>query len=535
MLMQQRLSLKLAQKPVLTQSLRQLVKLLALNKLDLKQEITQELESNPVLEAGVDPDDSANTDESAEEERWEGAAATAGEAVPAEPAQDAAAAPTAEINATEIGATKISTDNTTDIAAENGPTEGTSTAESAPDTVAESSDPFDEIDFNSFFNDYLDPGPHTPFAMEVIDRPSFETFLSQPTTLTDHLLWQLSLSLAGETVWDTVEAIIGNLDEDGYLTAALEEVAAASGASEKQAEEALYLVQDFDPLGVGARGVSECLMIQLRACGADEGVAGEIVEHHLALVEDGHNGDIASRLGRPQRHVDIALRVIRALDPRPGQHYAASKTRTVEPDLHFVKTQDGFRVVLNEDDLPDLRLNRQYRQLLQKGKATKEVRDYVKDRYHSAIQLLRNIEQRKHTIEGVCDAIVRRQGAFLANGIEHLRPMMIKDVAEEIGVHPSTVSRAVANKYAHTPHGVYELRFFFSEAVQGPAGNSIPLLLLKRRVKRMIEQENPVKPLTDEHISLMLREQGVEVTRRTVAKYREDLNIPSTHRRRKRP
>ena len=514
MLMQQRLGLKLAQKPVLTQSLRQLVKLLALNKLDLKEEITQELESNPVLEAGVDPEGSVNADDSAEEESWEASGAKADDAVAAESVPDAVAVPAAEPEAADK----------------------TPAADAAPEpAAAESGDPFDEIDFNSFFNDYLDPGPHTPFAMEVIDRPSFETFLSQPTTLTDHLLWQLSLSLASEPVSATVEAVIGNLDEDGYLTSPLEEVAAASGASPRQAEEALRLVQEFDPLGVAARSVSECLMIQLRSCGADEGVAGEIVAHHLELLENRHNGEIASRLGRPRRHVDIALRLIRGLDPRPGQHYAASKTRTVEPDVYFVKTQDGFRVVLNEDDLPDLRLNRQYRQLLQKGKATKEVRDYVKDRYHAAIQLLRNIEQRKHTIEGVCDAIVRRQGAFLANGIEHLLPMMIKDVAEEIGVHPSTVSRAVANKYAHTPHGVYELRFFFSEAVQGPAGNSIPLLLLKRRVKQMIEQENPAKPLTDDHISRMLREQGIEVTRRTVAKYREDLNIPSTHRRRKRP
>ncbi len=513
MLMQQRLSLKLAQKPVLTQSLRQLVKLLALNKLDLKEEITQELESNPVLEAGVDPEGPTDTEESPEEESWEGAAGNASDNVSTEPADSGPPAQTVE----------------------SGTADEVPAAENSPEaSSAEAGDPFDEIDFNAFFNDYLDPGVHTPFAMETIDRPSFETFLSQPTTLTDHLLWQLSLSPANETVSDTVEAIVGNLDEDGYLTAPLEEVAATSGASEQQAEEALRLVQEFDPSGVGARGVGECLMIQLRACGADEGVAGEIVEHHLELFENGHAGELASRLRRPQRHADIALQLIRGLDPRPGQHYAASKTRTVEPDVHFVKTQDGFRVSLNDDDLPDLRLNRQYRRLLQKGKATKEVRDYIKDRYHSAIQLLRNIEQRKHTIESVCESIVRRQGAFLANGIEHLRPMMIKEVAEEIGVHPSTVSRAVANKYAHTPHGVYGLRFFFSEAVQGPAGNSIPLLVLKRRVKQMIDQENPATPLTDDHISRMLRDQGIQVTRRTVAKYREDLNIPSTHRRRQR-
>ncbi len=491
MLMQQRLSLKLAQKPVLTQSLRQLVKLLALNKLELKEEISQELLENPVLEAAVDAD-STSTEEAEELEAVNGEASAAG-------AADTEAAP----------------------------------SEDAVTTDSESPDAFDEIDIEAYFNDYLDPGIHTPFAVEALDRPSFDTFLAQPSTLTDHLLWQLSLSLGAGKVAETVEVIIGNLDEDGYLTATLEEIAGLTGASEEESRKALTLVQEFDPLGVGSRNLEECLTIQLRESEADRGVAGAIVEKHFDALERGDVGELCKRLARPREHVEIALQLIKHLDPRPGQQYNVSKVRTVEPDVSFVKTQEGFRVVLNEDDLPDLRLNRQYRQLLRKGRSTKETRDYVKDRYAAAIQLLRNIQQRRHTIEGVCEAVVRRQTAFLANGLDHLRPMMIKDVAEEIGVHPSTVSRAVANKYAHTPHGVYELRFFFSEAVQGPSGASVPLLLLKRRVKRMIEEENPAAPLTDEHLSKMLKEQGISVTRRSVAKYREDMHIPSTHRRRR--
>ena len=492
MLMQQRLVLKLAQKPVLTQSLRQLVKLLALNKLELKEEIAQELLENPVLEAAVDADSSA-------------------------------------------------TEEATDLAAVNGEASlaGAADTETAPaeDAVAadgESADPFDEIDIEAYFNDYLDPGFHTPFAVEALERPSFDTFLAQPSTLTDHLLWQLSLSAGSGKIAETVEAIIGNLDEDGYLTATLEEIAALAGASEQESQKALQVVQEFDPLGVGSRNLEECLTIQLRGCGAGQGVAGAIVEKHFDALERGDVGELGKLLARPRKHVEIALGLIRHLDPRPGQQYNVSKARTVEPDVFFVKSQDGFRVVLNEDDLPDLRLNRQYRQLLRKGRSTKETRDYVKDRYQAAIQLLRNIQQRRHTIEGVCEAVVRRQTAFLANGLDQLRPMMIKDVAEEIGVHPSTVSRAVANKYAHTPHGVYELRFFFSEAAQGPLGASLPLLLLKRRVKKMIEQENSAAPLTDEHLSKMLQQQGISVTRRTVAKYREDMNILPTHRRRRR-
>jgi RNA polymerase sigma-54 factor len=252
-------------------------------------------------------------------------------------------------------------------------------------------------------------------------------------------------------------------------------------------------------------------------------------------MQNGQNtAAMAQRLSRPLDHIEIALHAIRGLDPRPGQRYNGTEARAVEPDVQFAKTPEGFRVVLNDDDMPELRLNRSYRSLLKRGEASGDVRTYIKDRYNSAIQLLRNIEQRRQTIRSVCEAIVRRQPGFLAQGLEHLRPMMIKDVAEEIGVHASTVSRAVANKYALTPHGVYELRFFFSEGVQGPSGDSIPLLLLKRKVKRMIEDEDPRKPLTDDVLSVMLREDGIHVTRRTVAKYREDLNIPSTHKRRRR-
>jgi RNA polymerase sigma-54 factor len=198
----------------------------------------------------------------------------------------------------------------------------------------------------------------------------------------------------------------------------------------------------------------------------------------------------------------------------------------------FVKRGDEYVVVMNEEDLPNLRLNQGYRRMLTQEGAEKEVKDYVKERYRSALQLMRNIEQRKNTILRTCEAIVRRQQDFLEKGVEALRPMMIKEVAEEIGVHPSTVSRAVSNKYVHTPQGVYELRFFFSEGVNGPEGSGTPLMLLKRKVKKLIEEEDPRKPLTDDHIAAMLQSQGIDVTRRTVAKYREDLRIPSTHQRR---
>lgn len=485
MFMQQRLGLKLAQKPVLTQSLRQLVKLLALNKLELKDEINQELIENPVLEQATDDGREESLDEAIAKESERDAAIEKKDADPA----------------------------------------------------AEAAEAFGEIDLGAFFEDYLDSGPRGP-APEVVEKPSFETFLSQPTTLTDHLLWQLSMTAATPPVLAAAEAIVGNLDENGYLTTDLDEIGAESGSSPEDVERALKTVQQLDPLGVAAQSLQDCLLIQLRAEDAEEGVAGAIVRECWQLLEDGSGSDsvaegIAEALDRPLEHIQTALNVIRHLDPRPGQRYSVSEARTVEPDVQFVKTPEGFRVVLNDDGMPDLRLNRSYRALLKRGASSTEVRGYIRDRYNSAIQLLRNIEQRRQTIHGVCDAIVRRQPGFLSDGIEHLRPMMIKDVAEEIGVHPSTVSRAVANKYAITPHGVYELRFFFTEGVQGPSGASLPLMLLKRKVKKMIEGEDPYKPLTDDKLSELLREEGVHVTRRTVAKYREDMDIPSTHKRRK--
>jgi RNA polymerase sigma-54 factor len=205
----------------------------------------------------------------------------------------------------------------------------------------------------------------------------------------------------------------------------------------------------------------------------------------------------------------------------------------VEPDVHIFKDSDQWLILLNDEDLPQLRVNAQYRRMLDRTQEpSKEVRNYVKERYASALQLMKNIEQRKQTILKVCQSIVRRQTEFLERGIDQLKPMMIKEIAEEIGVHPSTVSRAVANKYAHTPQGVFELRYFFSEAVQGPSGAATPLLIVKRMVKKMIEDENPAHPLTDEQITAKLQAVGIQVTRRTVAKYREDMKIPSTHQRR---
>ena len=531
------------------------------------------------------------------------------------------------------------------------------------DAQREKADPFEEVDFGSYFQEYLDPGFRSPNNYELNEKPSFENFLSQPSTLTDHLLWQLgSLTLKNE-VREAAEYIIGNIDESGYLTASDEELlkgylqertspviampaisrdplqtggsahsstngamisqlpAAAKSPDNSHRQrtvlaQALETVRQLDPVGVASRDLRECLLTQIQvycrglhaaariastrsisieeehddetptsmpepsapqlsvaAVFSDPLAAGPlssdplppaqeeqsafvppatdlapardpridaaetaaiIIDKHLQLLQKRDLRELSKAIGKSVEETQRAFDLIKTLDPRPGQRYNRSEARLIEPDVAFVKRDNEYVVVMNEDDLPTLRLNQGYRRMLTQNGTEKDVKEYVKERYRSALQLIRNIEQRKNTILRTCESIVRRQGEFLERGVEHMKPMMIKEVAEEIGVHPSTVSRAVSNKYVHTAQGVFELRFFFSEGVNGPEGSSTPLMLLKRKVKKLIDEEDPRKPLTDDQLASVLQTQGIDVTRRTVAKYREDLRIPSTHQRRKR-
>ena len=575
-LLQPRLHLKVSQRQILTPGLVQMVSVLALNKLELKDMITAEMVENPVLEELEDSvpliDDVGRREEERQRE---------------------------------------------------------SSAEEAPAATEDKKDPFEEIDFGSFFKDYLDPGFRSQTDFEEIERPSFENFLSKASTLTDHLNWQLGSIPTTPTVREAAEVVIGNLNEDGYLIARDEELlgiappappevdaaksetvvkeAAALGLDpmlpggslvdeiletaelsedwegipiplnsngtaaaaipapaeasplpvpvngtkpvfnvsfdRDQLHEAIEVVRQLDPPGVGCRDLRECLLYQLRYHQAQLGKNGNgtaqvladavaIVDQHLRALQNKQHKEISRAINRPVEAVQVALDYIRTLDPRPGQQYNKVLPRLIEPDVAFVKHGDEWLVMMNDDDVPTLRLNPSYRKLLTKDGNDRDTRNYVKERFKSAIQLIKNIEQRKQTILKVCYTIVTRQRDFLERGIDELKPMMIKEVAEEIGVHPSTVSRAVANKYAHTPQGVFELRYFFSESVNGPEGGNTSLLILKRRVKKLIEDEDTSKPLTDEQITRILQSQGIQVTRRTVAKYREDMKIPSTHQRR---
>jgi RNA polymerase sigma-54 factor len=545
-LLQPKLNLRVAQRQILTPGLMQMVSVLVLNKLELKEMIDAEMVENPVLE---------EIDETV-------------------PMFDEVAGRQEQL--------------------ERGPEEAAAPAQ----------DPFNEIDFGSYFQEYLDPGFRTQPEYEDSEKPPFENFLSQPTTLSDHLAWQLGALTLDPDLETAAEFIIGNLDECGYLSATEDELAESfaenskatppaetNGASPHDSTPALDLirrgidlVQHLDPSGVGARDLRECLLLQIAAQQyefeqlyvrkhqpepvVDEeedeleepdepeenphgelrieaeaqvnnrrramDIAAQIVYKHLQLLQKRDVKDLSKVVGATPDDVHAAIEFIRTLDPRPGRLYNREQTRLIEPDVVFVKRGGEWVVSMNEEDLPSLRLSRRYRQMLVSDSTDREVKDYVKERFRSALQLMRNIAQRKSTILRTCEVIVRRQQDFLEEGIEALRPMMIKEVAEEIGVHPSTVSRAVANKYAHTPQGVIELRAFFSEGSNGPEGADTPLVVLKRKVKKLIEDEDPKHPLTDDQLAAMLQAQGIQLTRRTVAKYREDMNIPSTHQRRRR-
>jgi RNA polymerase sigma-54 factor len=494
--LQPKLHLKVAQKQILTPGLVQMVSVLALNRLELREMINQEMVANPMLE-----------------------------------------------ELTEEGSASEDYSEETFLKAE---------TEKVPET--EPANPFDEFDVASFFNQYLDSGGNseTRGEHEANERPSFEKFLSSAQGLAEHLGWQLSVTVCNETVREIAETVIGNLDENGYLRVSLEEIAKNGNHSIEDVEEALAMVQEFDPLGVAARNLRECLLIQLRALDPQNSLAHQVVsecmpkrplaateeelqspETPLAKMLQGNQlKEVARALNRPLELVKRAMEVIRGLDPRPGLRYNKTQARLVEPDVYFRKMDEGWQVFMNEDDLPQLRLSPVYRRLLARDAADREVRTYVKERLTAALQLMKSIEQRKHTILRVCQSIIQRQDEYLEHGADFLKPMMIKEVAEEVGVHPSTVSRAVSNKYAHTPQGVLELRSFFSESVNGPEGGAMSLQTLKRLVKKMIEEEDPAHPLTDDHIAKKLAQSGIQVTRRTVAKYREDLRIPSTHQRR---
>jgi RNA polymerase sigma-54 factor len=470
MALEQKLSMRMSQRLIMTPSLQQAIKLLQMSKLELVEEIQQELLENPVLDEAAD------------------------------------AAP-------EVA-----------------------TAETAATTEEERKDPFDEIDYDSYFQDVgSDPIPRAPIDRNE-DLPSFESTLTKPANLTDHLVWQLDMTTSSDVRKEIGRAIIGNLSEDGYLRATVEEIRQMGDWPADEVLATLQMIQTFDPVGVAARDLVECLCVQLKHIGEDGTAAETIVRYHMDKLQERRFKELAEILSLDLEDVQAEVEIIRHLDPRPGQKYNVESSRYVVPDVYVVKIDDEYQILLNEEGLPRLRISPVYRRMAERGATPEgsEAREYVRNKLRSAFRLIKSLEERQRTIYKVARSIVKFQQEFLDSGIERLRPLVLRDVADDIGMHESTVSRVVNNKYMHTHRGVFEMRFFFHSGIASSmGGESVSSLTVKERIRKIVAGEESGKPLSDAAIVKVLKAEGLQIARRTVAKYREELRIPASSNRRK--
>lgn len=395
-------------------------------------------------------------------------------------------------------------------------------------------DRLSEFDWEGYLEDASDY--RREFPREEVERWSPEERLTRPRSLADHLQFQLHLSTSDPVLIHWATEIIGNLDENGYLTVTLDELRGKTSADQAGIETALRLVQTFDPPGVAARDLRECLLLQLDSLkdGEEVDLARALVADHLSDLEGRYLTRIAERLKVSVKAIQDAVLLVCSLEPKPGRTFSTEEPRYITPDVYILKVDDRFVVVLNEDGLPRLRISSYYRGLLSKGRpSSKETREYVEGKMRSALWLIRSIEQRQRTLFKVTEAIVKFQREFLERGITHMRPLTLKEVAEAISMHESTVSRVTTNKYVHTPEGLFELKYFFHRGVQATDGEAVSSLTVKELVRRLLTAEDTGKPLSDQKIVEILKQQGIEIARRTVAKYRGQLRIPSSSRRRR--
>jgi len=476
-----------SQRLILTPQLKQRIDMLAMTKLELLEVINRELQENPVLEEVEEKIPVAADELRSTEKDFELALPSA--------------------SCTEKG-------------------EG-------EEVEPKPKDPFEETDFDNFFEEYLDPAPRTERAELGDDTFSLlEKLTPGRLSLYDELMSQLSLARPQrEEVREAAEAIIGSINSDGYLEASLEELMALGGWSEEVVQQALEIVQSFDPPGIGARTLKECLLLQLQAKGWGDRLAAQLVSHHLEDLQRQRLVELAKALEIPLEQLLEEVELIRQLDPKPGRSLGGANPQYIVPEVSIVKIGDEYSVILNEDGVPQLRISPYYRRLLRSDSASKEARDFVREKFRMAVELLRNVEHRKRAIYRVCKAIARRQKDFLDHGIEHLKPMLLKDIAAELGLSLSTISRVVNNKYIDTPQGIIELRRFFTEGMTKENGEEVSTRVVKLKIKKHVEEEEVDAPLTDDDIVKILSREGVKISRRTVTKYRKQLGIPSSRDR----
>ena len=521
-----KLTTSLSQRLVLTPQLRQRIEMLQMTSLELTDLIQQQLLENPVLEEVPSQEEvqelaekvldhlaSSDSDATFGEAPELGSAATNGSG---DAEGVAALAPSADA---EIGDA---------VAAGAGGEEGDAGIDEG------SRDAFEEIDFGREFQDYLDPGYKTQEIEYKEDAPTFEQFLTRPPSLAEHLEWQLNMSSVDPEVHDAAICVIGNLNADGRLNATNEEMAAMENVSEEVIEKARQVVMRLDPVGCGARDVKECLLVQLEVLGETDRLASKLISEHLSDLQQHKLPHLSKQIGVEVEVLLEELQFIRTLDPYPGRRYSSEEPILISPEIYIEKldeNDDEYVIYFADDGSPRLRVSQQYQQMLSQG-VSNETKSFIREKMRSAVDLLRNIEHRRQTIYKVVESIVQRQKDFLDHGVQHIKPMMLKDIAEDIGMHLSTVSRVVNRKYAHTPQGVIELRRFFTEGMLNEDGEEISTRIIKLQIKKLIEEEDSHNPITDDQVVKILAKDGIKLSRRTVAKYRDQMQIPGSRERR---
>jgi RNA polymerase sigma-54 factor len=398
-----------------------------------------------------------------------------------------------------------------------------------------SRDSFDEIDFGREFQDYLDPGYKTQEVEYKEDAPTFEQFLTRPPSLADHLEWQLHMSSLAAEKCDVAILVIGNLDADGRLSATNEEIAQMGGCSEELVEETRQAVMRLDPVGCGARDVKECLLVQLEVRGESDRLAAKLISEHLQELQQHKLPHLSKQIGIDVDTLVAELQFIRTLEPYPGRRYSSEEPILITPEIYIEKLDeddDEYVIYFADDGSPRLRISQQYQQMLNQPGTSSETKSFIREKVRSAVDLLRNIEHRRQTIYKVVESMVHRQKDFLDKGVQYIKPMMLKDIAEDIGMHLSTVSRVVNRKYAHTPQGVIELRRFFTEGMMNEDGEEVSTRIIKLQIKKLIEEEDSHNPITDDQVVKILAKDGMKLSRRTVAKYRDQMHIPGSRERR---
>ena len=528
-----RLTTSLSQRLVLTPQLRQRIEMLQMTSMELTDLIQEQLTENPVLEEVATQEEARELAEKildhmasgGELENFDASTVEATAPGPGEPSSNG----TGEI---EIEAPFLP-EAETEFAA-NADAEGASLEAGEELAPEDSRDPFEEVDFGREFQDYLDPGYKTQEFEYKEDAPTFEQFLTKAPSLTDHLEWQLHMDCGDGDICRAAECVIGNLDEDGRLTTSNEDMAVQGGWSEETVEKARAIVMRLEPVGCGARDVRECLLAQLEARGETERLANQLIRDHLEDLQQHKLPHLSKQIGVDLETLAAELQFIRLLDPYPGRRYSSDEPILISPEIYIEKVDENgeYIIYFADDGSPRLRISPSYQQMLSQASVTKETRNFIKEKMRSAVDLLRNIEHRRQTIYRVVESIVHRQRAFLDHGVQHIKPMMLKDIAEDIGMHLSTVSRVVNRKYAHTPQGVIELRRFFTEGMLNEEGEEVSTRIIKLKIKKLIEEEDSHNPITDDQVVKLLVKDGIKLSRRTVAKYRDQMNIPGSRERR---